>query len=75
MALRCETRLACTEAYTFYQYLEEGSKAKIPKKLVDYLNKNNFEPLKPKLQVGIPINEQPISKQGWSLIKEINKYI
>ena len=75
MSLRCEVRLACTEAYTIFEYLEEESKAKIPREMVEYLEYNNYNPLKPTLQAGVPINQQHFSKKGWELVKEINKYL
>jgi len=73
--LKMERRIACTEALAVYELLEEDSKNKIPKEMLEYLTENSSNQISINLRADIPLDMQNISKEGWKLIKAMSEFI
>ncbi len=68
-------RIACTEALAVYNLLEEDVKNLVPKEYVTYMMEHASEDIYVNINPMIPLDMQPISKEGWNLIKKMGMHV
>ncbi len=73
--LKVDERIACTEALKVYNLLDRAEKEKIPQKFISYLKSHYSDDVLVKIQACIPLDMQPISKEGWNLIRKMAQFI
>lgn len=68
-------RLAITEAYRFYQLLDDDCKARIPDSFKNFLEQYKDVNLGEVIHLEIPLTMQNISQEGWNLIAYMGNYL
>ncbi len=73
--LKVDERIACSQAFSVYESLDEESKSKIPTEFVDYLKNHLNENYKFHFISTLPIEDQITSENAMNLINKLVSYI